>query len=73
MDCKNRPRPKRPSFQKDDMDARWSYRTLPAHDGWCWQLVWGQVVILQGVAVTHAAAIREVVEAFQLLQAAALH
>jgi hypothetical protein len=54
------------------MDARWSYRTLPAHDGWCWQL-WGQVVILQGVAVTHAAAIREVVEAFQLLQAAALH
>ena len=52
------------------MNARWSYRTLPCDGGWQWQLLCEAVVILEGVAATHAAAVSEIVEAVQRLQAA---
>jgi hypothetical protein len=57
------------------MDGPLSYRALPDSDGdgWRWQLVCGAVVILEGIAATHAAAVAEVAEIVLSLQASALH
>lgn len=45
-----------------------SYRALPDGDRWRWQLLRGGVVILQGIATTHAEALSEAMEALQRLQ-----
>jgi len=56
------------------MDALFSYRAIPDDDGdgWRWQLLCDTMVILEGIAATHSAAVAEVAEIVFRLQAAAL-